>query len=102
MRFSGAVHGFASELNWWYNAVSVKTERLLTRLTGMWSRHKSVPLSELAGVVNVPRCTLRRAALDGRLDARKVGGVWHSTQAAVEYAWDHRDIVSGRTRREGS
>ena len=51
-----------------------------------------VPLAELSKATGVPRSTLRRAAGDKRLEARKIGNVWHASQVAVEEARQRKDM----------
>ena len=43
-------------------------------------------LRDLAVVTGIRYCTLRRAALDGRLTAHKMGNQWVATESAVDRA----------------
>jgi len=71
---------------------------LLNRLTNLITPihvRQLWPLKDLAAHVGIPESTLRRAALDERLEAHKIGKMWVSTPAAVQRAQD-----AGRLRRK--
>jgi len=63
-----------------------------TRLLRRDGKYAPVPLAELSKATGVPRSTLRRAAGDKRLEARKINHVWHASQAAVEEARQRKDM----------
>ena len=65
---------------------------ILARLTRMIRRdgyRKQIPLKELAAVTGIPYSTLRRAALEGRLEGDRVGYVRIASPAAVDKAIEH-------------
>ena len=49
-------------------------------------REEAMALRDLAEVTGIRYCTLRHAALDGRLTARKMGNQWVATESAVDRA----------------
>jgi len=49
-------------------------------------REEAMALRDLAVVTGIRYCTLRRAALDGRLTAHKMGNQWVATESAVDRA----------------
>jgi len=72
--------------------------RLITKFTHRVlksNEYAPVPLAELSKATGVPRSTLRRAAGDKRLEARKINHVWHASQAAVEEARQRKDMRRG-------
>jgi len=90
------VNGVALLLAIWYDIGVMSLITRFTKLIGLDGYYKPVPLADLAGVVEIPESTLRRAAGDKRLKAVKVGNVWIASPAALD-----RAVRAGKMRGSG-